>query len=102
MEEQKKSFIECECGTHLLQITHEVEYFEDTKTKSTRVRQEFQLAMFTYGTYHKKPGLRERLRVIWNYFRTGKMHSDQILMTVDEAQKLADFILDNIVPTVKG
>jgi len=97
MEDEKKLFIECECGTHLLQVTSDVEYFNDNK----QVRQEFWLAMFTYGTYHKKPGFFERLKIVWNYFKTGKMHEDQIILHPDEAQKLVNFINDNLVPTEK-
>lgn len=97
MEENKKIFIECECGTHLLQVTNDVEFFNDNK----QVRQEFWLAMFVYGTYHKKPSLYERIRIIWNYLRTGKMHEDQLILHPDEAQKLADFINENIIETQK-
>jgi hypothetical protein len=102
-EEIKKEIIECECGTHLLMIQSEVEIFDSTNsdTDKPRVRQEFDLAMFTYGTYHKKPSLCERIRVVWNYLRTGKMHEDQLIFHPDEAQKLADFINKNIVPTEK-
>ena len=97
MEEEKKIFIECECGTHLLQVTNDVEYFNDNK----QVRQEFWLAMFTYGTYHKKPKFWERIRIIWNYLKTGKMHEDQIILHPDEAEKLVKFINENLVPTEK-
>lgn len=103
MEEEKKIFIECECGTHLLQVTNDVEIFDSTNsvTDKPRVRQEFWLAMFVYGTYHKKPSFWERLRIIFNYLKTGKMHEDQLILHPDEAQKLADFINENIVPTEK-
>jgi len=96
-EETKKEIIECECGTHLLQIISDVEYFEDTQTQRNRFRQEFDLAMFTYGTYHKKPSIWRKIRVIWNYLRTGKMHEDQLILHPDEAKKLATFINDNII-----
>lgn len=98
MEEQKKEFIECECGTHLLEIIHDVEYFNEGK----QVRQEFWLAMFVYGTYHKKPGLIERLKIVWNYLKTGKMHEDQLILNPEEAQKLADFINNNVISTEKS
>lgn len=98
LEEYKKIFIECECGTHLLQVINEVEFLEDTKTNKTRVQQEFDFGMFTYGTYHSKPTFWRRLRIIWNYLKTGRMHSDQLILSPDEAKKLADFINENIVP----
>ena len=101
--EIKKEFIECECGAHVLQISNDVEIFDSTNsnTDKPRVRQEFWLAMFTYGTYHKKLSFWERLRIIWNFMKTGKMHEDQLILHPDEAQKLADFINKNIVPTEK-
>ena len=101
MEEEKKILIECECGTHLLQVTSDVEYFDDKQASTKRVRQEFWLAMFTYGTYHIKPRFFEKLKIAWNYFKTGKMHEDQIILHPDEAQKLVNFINDNLVPTEK-
>jgi len=103
LEEYKKIFIECECGTHLLQVTNDVEIFDsiNSVTDKPRVRQEFELAMFTYGTYHSKPSFWERLRIIWNYLKTGRMYSDQLILSPDEAKKLADFINENIVPTEK-
>lgn len=98
MEENKKEiYIECECGTHLLQITSDVEYFNDNK----QVRQEFWLAMFTYGTYHKKLGFFERLKIICNFLKTGKMHDDQLILSSEEAKKVADFINENIIETEK-
>jgi len=102
-QEPKKLFIECECRAHLLLIESDVEIFDSTNSNTTkpRVRQEFDLAMFTYGTYHKKPTFWERLRIIWNYLKTGRMHEDQIILSPDEAKKLADFINDNIVLTEK-
>jgi len=98
MEEEKKIFIECECGTHLLLVTNDVKYFNDNK----QVRQEFWLAMFTYGTYNKKPGFFERLKIILSYLKTGKMHEDQIILSPDEARKLVNFINDNIIETEKN
>lgn len=98
MEKNNHIYIECECGTHLLQVTHDVEIF---KSEPPCVRQEFWLAMFTYGTYNKKPSFLERIKIIWNYLRTGKMHEDQLILSSDEAQKLVDFINENTVPTEK-
>lgn len=98
-EETKKIFIECECGTHLLSVISDVEIFDSTNsnTDRPRVRQEFDFAMFSYGNYNKKPSFWRRLGIIFNYLKTGKMHEDQLILSADEAQKLADFINDNII-----
>jgi hypothetical protein len=101
MQKFKKTYIECDCGTHLLQVTHDYEIFNhiNSNTKLPRVRQEFDIAMFTYRTYNKKPSLWERLCIIWKYLKTGEMHRDQVILNEDEAKKLANFINDNIIHT---
>ena len=103
MENLKTTYIECDCGAHLLQVTHVYEIFDDTNsnTKSPQVRQEFDLAMFSYRTYNKKPNFFERLHIIWNYLRTGQMHKDQIILSEEEAKKLVDFINENTIETTK-
>lgn len=103
MEEIKKVFIECECGAHLLQVTSEVEIFDssNSETDKPRVRQEFDFAMFSYGKYNKKLNLWERIKVAWNFLRTCKMHEDQIILSPNEAQKLVNFINENIVTAEK-
>jgi len=98
-EETEKEIIECECGTHMLQITSNIEYFDDTEKNTTQVHQEFWLAMFSYGSINNKPSIWRRLRIIWNYLRTGQMHADQIILDADEADKLATFIEKYILET---
>jgi hypothetical protein len=100
--DKDKIYIECECGTHLLQVTNNVEYFDDTHSKTTRVRQEFWLAMFSYNGSDENPSFWRKLKIAWIYIKTGKMHDDQLILHPDEAQKLADFLNENIVPTEKG
>lgn len=102
--ENRKEYIECECGTHILQVSTDIEIYENginnVVTDKTRVNQTYYLAMYNYG-YREAAGWKERLIVTWKYLRTGKMYSDQIVMTPDEAQKLTKFITDTIVPTEK-
>jgi hypothetical protein len=100
--DKDKIYIECECGTHILQVTNDIEYFDDTITNRKRVRQEFSLAMFSYDNSNEKPSFWRKLGIAWNYMKTSKMHADQLLLHPDEAQKLIDFLNENIVPTEKG
>jgi len=93
--ETKKAIIECECGTHLLQIQSETDFFKEDENPE-RYSQEFYLSMFSYGTFREKPSLLEKLKVAWQYMKSGKMHDDQIIMSPDEANKLANFIHDNL------
>jgi hypothetical protein len=97
MEEIKKTVIECECGAHLLVVQSEVEYFPDTASGKTRFRQEFDMAMFTIGNYTEKPKFWYKLKVMWNYFKTGKMHLDEIILNPKEADKLVTFINENLI-----
>ena len=101
MEEIKKTVIECECGAHLLVVQSEVECFPDTVSGEVRFRQEFDMAMFSIGNYAEKPGFWHKLKVAWNYFRTGKMHLDEIVLSPKEAEKLAAFVKENLVEEEK-
>jgi hypothetical protein len=101
MEETKKTVIECECGAHLLVVQSEVEYFPDTVSGKVRFRQEFDMAMFSIGNYSEKPGFWYKLGVMWRYFRTGKMHLDEIILQPSEAKKLVAFIEENTVESEK-
>jgi len=100
--EENKIIIQCECGTHLLVVQSEVEYFTPGKIEyandpQIRYRQEFDLAMFNYGNYSEKPGFWRRLGIAWHIIKTGKMHLDEIIMSPDEAKKLVSFINANMI-----
>lgn len=97
----KTCHIECDCGSHLLQIKSDVEYFDDTVSNKTRVRQEYQFAMFYYGFEKDKNKIWNRIVIAWKYLRTGKMFSDQMCLTPDEAVKLSEFIKTTLIKTEK-
>jgi len=103
MEKSEKIIIECECGAHLLMVQSNTEIFDETNSNSKRprVRQDFYLAMFGYGKYRKHPSFWRRLKIIWNFLKSGEMHLDQLILHPDEAQKLVDFLNEQIVPTEK-
>ncbi|MCE5227186.1 MAG: hypothetical protein LLG05_15185 [Porphyromonadaceae bacterium] len=93
-----KTYIECECGTHLLQVQTEIELFPCQE--KTRFRQEFWLAMFSYR--QGKDSIWRRLVIAFKYLRTGQMHLDQMILTNEEASKLANFINENILEEEEG
>lgn len=100
--EDKIIWIECECGNHALRVSTESELFQ-TETDNlvatqTLVHQTYYLAMFSNGE-NKPDSFIKRIKIIWNYLKTGKMHKDQMLMTPDEAYKLSKFIIDEMIPT---
>lgn len=99
--ESKKIIIECGCGSHLLQVQSEVEYFNDTINNMTRFNQEFYLAMYSYGAGSDKDKFWRRIKIGLKYLRTGKMFSDQIVLSQDEANKMSSFINENMVDACK-
>jgi hypothetical protein len=94
--ENKKTVIECECGTHMLQVQSDVDYFEDTSDK-IRFRQEYYLAMFYYGIESGKLKWWKRLPIAFKYIWTGKMFSDQLCLSPNEASKLSTFINETLI-----
>lgn len=44
-----------------------------------------------YGPCGNRP-LKDRLKHMWRIFRKGSCHSDQLILTIDEAEKLIDLL----------
>lgn len=91
--ETKKIVIECECGTHLLHVQSDIDQYE----VNVPPVQTFYLSMFYYGIENHKRKWRQRLKIAFNYLKTGKMFSDQLCLTPSEAKKLSDFINNNLL-----
>jgi hypothetical protein len=85
--------IECECGTHLLQVQSDSEHYQHFDG-SKQVVQSIYLMMFGYG--NQKRGFWDRLSIAWKYLKTGKLYADQLTLDPEEAKKLADFINEQI------
>ncbi len=97
MEENKKITIECECGTHMLQVESNIEtgsYIPEQENEAIRF-QSIYLAMFHYGNC--KPSLLERIKRAFKVLKTGELYADQITLTPSEATKLRDFLTENII-----
>jgi hypothetical protein len=78
MNMENKIIIECECGTHLLQVVSDKQDGFHS----------FYFAMFGYGTQRN---FWRRVKYAWLMFRD-KAYSDQLIFTPEEAKKLCDFI----------
>lgn len=94
--ETEKLVIECDCGTHLLSIQSEKDFHEDS-LGNRKMFQTFYFAMFTYGTYNEKPNIFQKIKIVWNYLKTGNMHVDQLMFSKEEAKKLSEFIEKNSI-----
>lgn len=95
--ESKKVVIECDCGTHLLKVQSEVYYSHDTLSKKSNIRQEYHLAMFYYGIDSDKHKWWDRIKIALKYIWTGKIYSDQLSLSNDEALKLYTFIKETLI-----
>lgn len=93
--ESKSIVIECDCGTHMLKVMSEVDYHNDTNSGKVRFHQDIYLAMFSYG--NQKRNFFARCKIAWKYLRSGKMFSDQLCLSPEEATKLSDFLNENII-----
>lgn len=94
----KKVVIECDCGTHLLKVQNQVEYFNDNiYSNKIRFRQEYYLAMFYYGIDSEKRNWWDRIVIAFKYIWSGKMFADQLCLSPDEALKLSTFINETLI-----
>jgi len=97
--ETKETHITYSCGTHLLKVTSNVDYYPSA-TGHKEVNQEFYLAMYYYGIDSSKHGLWDRVKIAARFLWTGKMYSDQICLSQDEADRLVEFIEDNKIKII--
>ncbi len=97
--ESKSTVIECDCGTHMLKVQSEVDFFEDEIAKTVRFHQDIYLAMFSFG--NQKRNFFARCGIAWKYLISGEMFTDQLCLNYDEAKKLATFITDNLIEREK-
>jgi len=93
--ENKTTVILCECGTHMLKVQSEIDYYDDTVTNNIRFHQDIYLAMFNYGD--QKLNFFDRCIIAWKYLRSGNMYSDQLCLNYEEAKKLASFLNENLI-----
>lgn len=103
VEETETQYIQCSCGTDILQINCQTTYALDPILKieqkmagsvnKTVHHQEFYISMFTYGQFPRKRKFLSRLAVAYHYIKTGTYFSDQIILSDSEADKLASFLI---------
>jgi hypothetical protein len=84
MTPDDKLIIECECGTHLLQVSTHID----------EIGQDYYFAMFNFGRYSRS--IIWRLKLCWRILKTGEPYSDQLVLTNQDAKKLSDYISNTI------
>ena len=81
MSETENKFIECECAGEGVLITKDSEF------------ELIYLAMFSQGvSYYPKPSIWKRIRFAYNHLVSGKYYEDELVLTYDRANELANHI----------
>jgi len=89
----KETFVKCDCGTHLLQVQCETETYEKVNSEVPKKIQTWYFAMFNFGD--EKMGFLDKVRFLIKFMRTGKLYSDQLVLTPDEINKFVEFVNQN-------
>jgi len=76
----KSEYIECKCGTEVLQLTYDNE--DDS----------LYMALFEFGYAKNKVPLLQRLRHIWKILTTGVCWHDQLILDREESIKLLNYV----------
>ena len=79
----------------MLNVQSEVDFYDDSVSGKTRFSQDIYLAMFSYG--NQKRNFFHRCAIAWKYLISGNMHAAQLVLTQEEAKKLATFINENLI-----
>lgn len=87
-----KVVIECECGNHLLNVEHDVDFHGENNEFFS---ESFYMAMFSKGS--RGNSWKHRLKTIWHVITKGEAYRDQLCLSPEEAKRLADFINQNIL-----
>lgn len=94
--EDASVIIECECESHMMKVSMGADIFTN-KDGSVQVHQTYYLAMYNYG--NEVDNIWRRIKIAARHLWTGKMYSDQMCLTPEEASRLADFIKTNYIAT---
>lgn len=72
-----KIFLDCDCGSEVMQVEKDPAF------------NEFFVSIYTR---HPQMTLWNKFRHIWQVLRTGEPFADQIIINEEEAQRLAEFL----------
>ena len=83
MNADKSIFIKCEC------------YGEGMGVDYDAGDNQYYFSYWSTGLSNKKLSWRERIRYCWNVLIKGKAFNDELILSQDSAEAVADFILEN-------
>jgi len=75
----KRTYIECQCHTHLLVVEQ-----EDEEPRG------YDICFYEYGHPEGKWSWKSRLRCIWQVIRKGHPYADAVCLDRDEADRLIE------------
>ena len=78
----KPKYFTCQCGGEILRAEFNDEY------------KEIDMSFYSYGIFTEKPTLWERIKFCFRYLKTGEMYSDYILLSIKDAQRLGNWLVD--------
>lgn len=79
----KQQFFSCDCNAEGVLLSK----FDD--------EDDIYLAIYTYGQFHSKPTIWNRIKYCWHHLTTGRIYQDQIVLDSKTAKKLANWIIKN-------
>lgn len=83
MEDDKITYIKCECGTEVLHLE------DDNEMKQIYV------SVYTHGSFVDcRLSWKEKFRYCWQVLTKGKPFSDQMVISHETSGKLVEFIKD--------
>lgn len=85
----KEIFLVCDCGACVLRIIKNQWCNKDEPY--------FDLSMYSYGiNINRSKSLRDRIRVAWHILKTGKVFDDEIILNPEEAEKVYQYLKENL------
>lgn len=82
--ETKELLISCECKGEIMSF---ISFPEDG---------DIYVSLYSHYYVNNNLNLMQRLKYVWNVLITGKVHTDQIILSKENAKTIADWIKNNV------
>jgi hypothetical protein len=81
-QNSRTKYFKCACYGHAVEVEHDMEF------------NQYNLAIWHYGTITKPLPWKERFRWAWRLFTTGNLWADEIILNEKTKTELVDFLLN--------
>ena len=82
MEKENIFYSDCECNCSVLRV----EYYDDLNS--------FDVAIYKHN--YRVCGIKEKIRWIWNFIRTGNPYGDDVILSLKDAERLRNYLFVQI------